>query len=80
MHLLSALCNLSPVILVGCGRPSPPTNGSLGGYQTTIQGTDVTFQCDADLVPSAVMTTTCTNERRWIPPPAEQNCDIVQGI
>ena len=39
----------------------------------------MTFQCDAELVPSAVMTTTCTNKSRWIPPPEEQDCDIVEG-
>ena len=40
----------------------------------------MTFQCNAELVPSAVMVTTCTDERRWNPPPENLNCAIVAGI
>ena len=65
--------------VVNCGVPIPPTNGSLGNYNHTREGSTLTFYCNDGFRPSAIMTSTCTNTTLWIPPPHQLECVFVVG-
>ena len=66
-------------IVVDCGRPGTPVNGHLGDFYNTIEGTNITFQCNEGYTPSAVEATTCTASALWEPNPANHICILVEG-
>ncbi len=57
-----------------------PTNGFVGNYSHTREGTTATYQCNDGFRPSTKMTAVCTNASLWVPAPEEQNCVLVTGI
>ena len=59
---------------VSCGDPTPPSNGSIGDYENTAEGTEVIYQCDYGLIPGGEMMTTCLANGTWSPDPAELEC------
>ena len=64
---------LSPV--VDCGYPGPPVNGSFGGDITsTVEGSEITYQCDDGLTPEGTMTAVCGEDGEWRPYPGDVEC------
>ena len=60
---------------VSCGDPTPPSNGSIGDYESTAEGTEVNYQCDDGFIPRGrEMMSTCLENRTWSPDPAELEC------
>ena len=59
---------------VSCGDPTPPSNGSIGDYESTVESTEVNYQCDDGLVPGGEMMSICLANGTWIPDPAELEC------
>ena len=59
---------------VSCGDPRPPSNGSIGDYESTVEGTEVSYQCDDGLIPGGEIVTTCLADGTWSPDPAELEC------
>ena len=57
-----------------CGDLTPPSNGSIGDYESTAEGTEVNYQCDDGLIPGEEMMTTCLANGTWSPYPAELEC------
>ena len=57
---------------VGCGDPQAPDNGIINSYTSTIEGAQITFQCNDD--PSNVTTSTCSSAGVWEPDPAMIMC------
>ena len=57
-----------------CGAPTVPTNGSIGAYQNTTEGTVIMFGCDPGFVPAGNTTAVCASDGRWIPDPATLVC------
>ena len=57
-----------------CGDPTVPTNGSIGEYQNTTEGTVIMFGCDPGFVPAGNTTAVCASDGRWIPDPATLVC------
>ena len=54
-----------------CGDPSPPMNGFVMPYDSTLEGSQIVFQC---LVPSQQMMSVCMADGNWTPDPAELVC------
>ena len=72
MHGILALF-LSPI--ADCGYPDPPVNGSFGGDITsTVEGSEITYQCDDGLTPEGTMTAVCGQDGEWIPNPGDVEC------
>ena len=77
MHNAYAMVQSIPYHLrrpVSCGDPTPPSNGSIGDYESTVEGTEVNYQCDDGLIPGGEMMTTCLTNRTWSPDPAKLEC------
>ena len=63
----------SPV--ADCGYPDPPVNGSFGGDITsTVEGSEITYQCDDGLSPEGNMTAVCGEDGEWRPNPGDVEC------
>ena len=78
MHVLIII--ISSMLIVNCGVPMPPTNGSLGNYAHTREGATVTYKCDDGFRPSAIHNSTCSITGYWTPDPELHNCTFVQGM
>ena len=70
---------LNVILLVNCGDPVTPTNGSLGSYVHTREGATVTYMCNDGFRPSAIFSSTCVSTARWTPDPEQHNCTFIQG-
>ena len=73
-HLHRHLFHTFTLPSASCGDPTPPSNGSIGDYESTAEGTEVNCQCDDGLIPGGEMMTTCLADRTWSPDPAELEC------
>ena len=49
---------------VDCGSPSPPMNGAITSQSSTLEGSRITFKCDAECQPNG----------KWQPDPAGVVC------
>ena len=59
---------------VSCEDPTPPSNGAIGDYESTAEGTEVNYQCGDGLIPGGEMMSTCLANGIWSPDPAELEC------
>ena len=66
-------------LVVNCPIPRTPTNGSLGFFPHTREGSTVTYQCDDGFRPSGVFVSVCDNTAVWIPDPGNHVCTFVLG-
>ena len=66
-------------MIVDCGDPLPPNNGSIRSYTNTREGTSITFECDEGFLPSAPMNSTCMGNAMWYPAPQDHNCTLITG-
>ena len=57
-----------------CGDPSLPVNGFVMAYDSTLEGSQIVFQCSPGFVPSQEMMSVCAADGSWIPDPAELEC------
>lgn len=67
---------------VDCGAPVIPSNVTVSDTSNTTEGATVTFQCEEGLIPSHLITITCTrngNVGQWIPDPASIQCSQSMG-
>ena len=61
--------------IADCGYPDPPVNGSFGGDITsTVEGSEITYQCDDGLTPEGNMTAACREDGEWRPNPGDAEC------
>ena len=71
-------------VIVNCGSPQLPLNSTIGEYNSTMRGSEVTFQCDEGLFPPNEMTSVCTlqdsGEGRWYPDPEQLECKGTQNF
>ena len=61
-------------ILVSCGQPVTPDNGSTEAYQNTTEGAEIFFRCNPGFVPAGRMRAVCASDGRWTPDPATLGC------
>lgn len=70
-------------LLADCGLPMFPSTGNVTVSGTT-EGAMATFQCEEGLIPSGLITSTCTDTGQtggqWQPDPATIQCRDVTGI
>ena len=57
-----------------CGDPSLPVNGFVMAYDSTLEGSQIVFQCNPGLVPSQQIVSVCAANESWTPDPAELVC------
>ena len=69
-----AIEQASCVIIVDCGVPDPPMNGTLGNYSHTEVGATVQFWCNEGFHPPDTRDSVCSNQGVWIPLTQEHNC------
>ena len=80
MSIIICRCNFDHVVCIAtsfqrtftpavCGDPAPPPHGSIGLYNSTVEGTILIFKCDEGYTPTGEMTTTCTADGNWEPNP-----------
>ena len=61
--------------IADCGYPDPPVNGSFGGDITsTVEGSEITYQCNDGLTPEGNMTAVCGEDGEWRPNPGDAEC------
>ena len=66
---------------VDCGDPSSPVNGFVMAYDSTLEGSQIVFQCSPGFVPSQQMMSVCATNGSWTPDPAELVCMLpLQGV
>ena len=68
-------------VIVNCRVPDEPMSGTILDYDNivTIEGSEITFQCNPGLSPEGEMTATCTNAGIWSPDPAGVTCMNITG-
>ena len=67
-------------LIVDCGIPLSPINGSVLHYSGTKPGDYVTYKCNEGFRPSPAMNATCmSSDSRWSPLPERHNCIFIQG-
>ena len=57
-----------------CGDPSLPVNGFVMAYDSTLEGSQIVFQCSLGFAPSLQMISVCDTDGSWTPDPAELVC------
>ena len=57
-------------LAVTCGSPSPPLNGRIFPYNSTIERAGVDFMCEVD-DSATVRSTVCNASGNWEPNPAQ---------
>ena len=62
------------VTAIDCGSPAPPQHGHLGPYNSTLEGSRVTFRCELGRFPIGEYAAVCTSEGNWSPNPAQFVC------
>ena len=67
-------------LLVNCGVPEQPSNGSVGYYPHTREDAIITYWCIDGFRPSAIMTARCSSNGQWQPVPSHHVCTFVTGI
>ena len=70
---------LNQMFTVVCEDPAPPSHGSIAVYTSTVEGTNLTFQCDEGYSPLGEMTMTCTANGRWEPNPKDTKCIMMHS-
>ncbi len=66
-------------ILVNCGVPMLPVNGTVDTPDHTREGASVDYRCDDGFHPSANFFSTCESSALWTPPPENHSCTFVTG-
>ena len=61
-------------IIVDCGVPDPPMDGTLGNYSHTAVGATVQFWCNEGFHPPDIRDSVCSNQGLWTPLPQKHNC------
>ena len=77
MHHAYAVVQSIPYHLhrpVSCEDLTTPSNGSIGDYESTAEGTEVNYHCNDGLIPGGEMMSTCLASGTWSPDPAELEC------
>ena len=65
----------SPSLSAGCSPPTPPANGSVGEFNSSRVGAQVTYSCDTDLVLVGESVATCSlPSLDWIPSSEDIMC------
>ena len=73
MHIITVASNVSFCHSAGCGRPSPPVNGSIEEYRSTEEGAEIQFHCDEGYTPNEWNTSQC-QDSMWSPDPQLLHC------
>ena len=61
-------------IIVDCGVPDPPINGTMGNYSNTEVGATLQFWCNEGFHSPDIRVSVCSNQGLWTPLPQEHNC------
>ena len=66
---------LSLSLSAGCSPPTPPVNGSIDDWISSMVGVQVTYSCDRDLVIVGETVATCSPSLQWIPSSNDIMCE-----
>ena len=69
-HCVLILCSIP----ADCGDPSLPMNGFVMAYNSTLEGSQIVFQCNPGFAPSQQMMSVCMADGIWTPNPAGLEC------
>ena len=61
-------------VLADCGDPSPPLNGFVMAYDSTLEDSQIVFQCNPGFTPSRQMMSVCMADGIWTPSPTDLEC------
>ena len=67
------------LLIVNCGMPTAPGNGSIVAVPSTLGGAEILFRCNTGFVPAGNKTAMCVSDGvspngTWIPDPATSVC------
>ena len=65
-HCILTFCSIP----ADCGDPSLPMNGFVMAYNSTLEGSQIVFQCNPGFAPSQQMMSVCMADGIWTPNPA----------
>ena len=78
IHLIPSHC--CTVLISGssadCGDPSQPVNGDAMAHESTLEDSNIFFQCNPGFFPSMQMMSVCAHNGSWTPDPANLTCMI----
>ena len=57
-----------------CGDPSLPLNGFVMAYDSTLEGSQIVFQCSPGFAPLQEIMSVCMADGSWTPDPTELVC------
>ena len=74
------ICDCHHFLPVSCEVPTPPQNGSIEPYQSTLVGAEIFFMCAPGFVPTGRMRANSTSDGitvdgTWTPDPAALVCN-----
>ena len=61
---------------MNCGVPSSAAGVIVDPYESTIEGSMITYHCDDGLVPNRTITATCMSNGQWHPNPISHTCQL----
>jgi hypothetical protein len=61
-------------IVVDCGPPTAPANGSIENVTKTMEGGTTSFRCNRGFAPQDLASSVCASEGRWDPAPEAHAC------
>jgi len=63
-----------------CGDPPSPMNGFVTESESTLEGSQIVFQCSSGFAPSQQRTSVCMADGNWSPDPAGLVCKGIGSI
>ena len=61
---------------MNCGVPSSATGVIVDPYESTSEGSMITYHCDDGLVPNRTITAICMSNGQWHPNPISHTCQL----
>jgi len=66
-----------PPCAANCGIPTPPENGTIVNYTSTVEGSALLYQCNPGFGPVGEMIAVCAANGNWSPNPADIMCSKI---
>ena len=66
--------NTWQLFTVNCSTPTTNPNVTFDPYQSTTEGSVISYQCRPGFIPEGSAMSVCGADRRWIPDPEQYSC------
>ncbi len=64
-------------MIVNCSDPSPVAGVTFSPFSDTIEGANISFNCEPGLEPQKEDVSVCSSNGSWVPDPAHRICSTL---